>query len=186
MTYLGTVQLPLDALEPYPGNPRQGDVPVIEESLRRNEQYRAIVVRAKDPDNLDAGGTILAGNHTWLAAHNVGMQTIRAELHEVDDDTARRIVAVDNRAGDRGDYDERLLAELLTPLDDLSGTGYDEDDLAKLVRQMDDAEQQHHLAHGNAGSDDVAPPEEFAEFSNRIETDHECPECGHEWTGKCK
>jgi hypothetical protein len=48
MTYLGTRDLPIDAITPHPGNPRQGNVAVIEESLRRNEQYRSIVVQAND------------------------------------------------------------------------------------------------------------------------------------------
>jgi hypothetical protein len=153
MTYLGTFDLPITAVQPYPGNPRQGNVKVIEESLRRNEQYRSIVVRCTDPVEPMAGGVVLAGNHTFRAARNIGMTTIRAEVHDVDEATARRIVAVDNRPADLGTYDDRLLAELLTGLDDLTGTGYDADDLDTLARSLEET-----AAPGTA--DLLDPPEE--------------------------
>lgn len=157
MTYLGTFDLPIDTVTPYPGNPRQGNVAVIEESLRRHGQYRTIVVRPANPAEPMGGGTALAGNHTWMAARNIGMPTIRAELHDVDDDTARRIVAVDNRAADMGDYDDRLLAELLQPLDDLAGTGYDETDLETLAKSLTPPtleELADEYGHAGDGSDE--------------------------------
>jgi hypothetical protein len=31
---------------------------------------------------------------------------------------------------------------------------------------------------------EVVPPEEFPEFDEDIETEHKCPKCGYEWSGK--
>lgn len=175
MTYLATLDLPLTTLTTYPGNPRQGNVPVVEESLRTNTQYRAIVVRATDPKEPAAGGVILAGNHTFLAARNIGMPTIRAEVHDVDDDTARRIVAVDNRAADLGEYDQRLLAELLTGLDDLTGTGYDADDLDKLARSLDDT-------GGAPGSADLLDPPDEDKYVEQFGVVVHCDNADHQET----
>lgn len=145
MTYLGTFDIPADRLTTYPGNPRQGDVDAIRASVRAHGQYRALVVRATDPADPAQGGTVLAGNHTLAAilaehddtAHHRDIPpTVRVEMHDVSDDTAAKIVAVDNRTGDRGGYDDRLLAELLSGLDDLDGTGYDLDDLAALEKSL--------------------------------------------------
>lgn len=114
--------MPIDGLTPYSQNPRRGNVDVIVDSLRRHGQYRPIVVRAKTFE-------VLAGNHTLAAAKQLGWSEIAATFVECTDDEAARIVLVDNRAGDLGTYDDELLAELLTALPDLEGTGYDHDDL---------------------------------------------------------
>lgn len=158
MTYLGTFDLAATMLTTYPGNPRRGDVEVIRQSIREHGQYRAIVARAHNPKDPGAGGVVLAGNHTLMAivaehaethcedpteldsirAGNEpgGSAIVRVEMHALDDDTAAKIVAVDNRAADRGEYDDQLLAELLGSLDNLSGTGYDNDDLDALVKSL--------------------------------------------------
>lgn len=158
MTYLGTFEVPATMLTPFPGNPRRGDVAIIRESLRTHGQYRAIVARAHNPGDPDAGGTVLAGNHTLAAimaehaeshgdelaerlsvdAGNApgGTAIVRVEMHQLDDATAAKIVAVDNRSADAGSYDDRLLTELLAGLDDLAGTGYDLDDLSALERAI--------------------------------------------------
>lgn len=137
MVYLATLDIPLDKLDTYPGNPRQGNVSVIRDSLKHNQQYRAIVVQADDPEHPENGGTVLAGNHTLMAARELGWETIRADLLHVNDEQARRIVLVDNRAADLGSYDDRALAELLAETDDLSGTGYDEQDLEALTKEFE-------------------------------------------------
>jgi hypothetical protein len=35
-------------------------------------------------------------------------------------------------------------------------------------------------------SKEVLPPEEFTEYGEDIETEHKCPKCGYEWSGKPK
>lgn len=136
--YLGTLNIPIDKLRGYPGNPRRGDLPAIKESLANNDQYRSIVVQADDPEHPEEGGTVLAGNHVYLGAKDLGWTELRSDMLHVDDERARRIVAVDNRASQLGSMDERLLAELLGELPDLTGTGYDEAEFDKLVRMLDE------------------------------------------------
>lgn len=123
---LDALKVPIEGLTPYGSNPRRGNVEVIVESLARHGQYRPIVVRAKTFE-------VLAGNHTLAAAKELGWTEIAATFVECTDDEAARIVLVDNRSADLGSYDDELLAELLSSLPDLDGTGYDDAALAALT-----------------------------------------------------
>lgn len=148
---LEPLQVAIDDLTPYDANPRQGDIGAIVTSLERNGQYRPIVVNRR-------GNVILAGNHTYFAARELGWSEIAATYVDVDDEAARRIVLVDNRANDLAAYDDGALTDLLRSivddegLDGLLGTGYDGDDLDALLA---DAAGQGDL-HGDP--DDVGDP----------------------------
>src|SRR3954462_10905825 len=109
-TTLSQLAVPVDGLVPYGSNPRRGNVDVIVESLSRHGQYRPIVVRTKSFE-------VLAGNHTLAAAQELGWTEIAASFVEVSDDEAARIVLVDNRAADLGDYDNAALLDLLRELE---------------------------------------------------------------------
>ena len=116
-------------LRPYPGNPRHGNVEAIKRSLAANGQYRPVVVNRRN-------GEVLAGNHTLLAARELGLAEIAATYVDVDEDSARRIVLADNRTNDLAGYDEQALVELLQALPDLEGTGYDEQALGALLEEV--------------------------------------------------
>lgn len=55
-----------------------------------------------------------------------------------DEDTGKRINLADNRLSDIGDYDHRMLAELLADLEDTCGTGYDPQDIDNLATLVAD------------------------------------------------
>ena len=120
---LDALRVPVDSLTPYERNPRRGDLKGIKESLRRHGQYRPIVVNRGSltgrPDE------VLAGNHTLEAARSLGWSEVAATFVDVDDDTAKRIVLVDNRSNDVAGYDDAVLIDLLQSLPDFEGTGYD-------------------------------------------------------------
>lgn len=118
--------VPIDVLVPYDRNPRRGDVATIAESLTTNGQYRPIVVRT-------GSNQVLAGNHTLLAARHLGWDALAATFVDCTDEEAARIVLIDNRANDRGGYDDDVLTELLSSIANLAGTGYDEHDLNALM-----------------------------------------------------
>lgn len=129
-TYIRTADIPLAELTPFPGNAKRGDVDTIRASLRRNGQYRSLVVRQIPDGPL----IVLAGNHTLQALTAEGQPTARCEIVVCDDDTARRVNLVDNRAAELGGYDSDALAELLSYLDgDLEGTGWTDTDIAGLI-----------------------------------------------------
>lgn len=132
---LNVVERPCADLKPHPNNPRRSDVDALAESLQVNGQYRPIVTTAD--------GTILAGNHTYQAAQQIGMEHLSCVVLDVDPDgeAAKRIMLADNRLANLGGYDDGALAELLAELDSsagLGGTGYDEDDLADLLAELEE------------------------------------------------
>lgn len=135
MNDLASRVVPLDDLALFHRNPRKGDVNAIAESLSVNGQYRLVVVNAGTLTGRPL--EVLAGNHTVQAARKIGMTEIAVSVIDVDEETAARIVAADNRLGDLGGYDLAALVHLLDGLEDLAGTGYTADDLDDL---RDDAE----------------------------------------------
>ena len=126
-------QTSIAELKFYPGNARRGDIDLIADSLSKLGQYKPIVA--------NADGTILAGNHTVMAAQRLGWETIDVHRVDVDDETAKRIVLVDNASNDKSTYDVEELVNLLTDLPNLDATGFtrDEvDDLLETLEALDD------------------------------------------------
>ncbi|MFJ4469554.1 ParB N-terminal domain-containing protein [Streptomyces sp. NPDC089424] len=146
-SYLRTDTIPVTELTPYPGNAKRGDVGAILASLRKNGQYRGLVVREQP----DGALVVLAGNHTRqaLADHGPGdcgvkgcgvchnstdwIPAARCDVVQCDDKTALRVNLADNRTSDLGTYDYAGLAELLGSLGDVDGTGYSDQDVQDIT-----------------------------------------------------
>ena len=124
-----TVLVDVSKLKGYDKNPRKGNVKAIAESLKTNSQYRPIVVQKSSMK-------ILAGNHTWKAAKELGWKKIAVVFVDVDDEGAKRIVLADNRTNDLAEYDNEILAELLKDLGTGEGTGYSEDDMNAIFNAV--------------------------------------------------
>ncbi len=118
-------------LHEHPDNPRRGDVERIEASMAAHGFYGAVLAQMST-------GAILAGNHRHRVAVARGEETLPVLWVDVDDDQARRILLVDNRTTDFGEYDDEGLEVLLQGLFDqtelgLVGTGYTIEDLTELL-----------------------------------------------------
>lgn len=142
-----------------PGNPRRGDVSKIAESLARFGQLKPIVV--------DSDGVILAGNHTYQAARQLGWSEIAAvTASELEGAERTAFALADNRLSDLATYDDDALVAMIREVDeatgDLSGVGYDMDDLAEL------------------GGDDVFAPE-IADSEVEEPPDEAITELGDVW-----
>ena len=151
---------PVDDLTLHPANPREGDIGAIVTSIERNGWYGTIVAQASTRH-------VLAGNHRLQAARQLGIDEVPVWWVDCDDETALRILLADNRTSDLATNNDGLLTELLAGIaaqsvDDLLGTGYDGDDLDDLLG--------------------TPPPTEFPTYDEDIETDHECPKCGYQWS----
>lgn len=129
-----------DRLKEHPSNPRRGDLERIQESIEHNGFYGTLVVQRST-------GFILAGNHRFRAARNLGYTEFPVAWVDVTEDEAHRIMLADNRTGDVADYDNEALLALLTDLDGSDGTGYSPDDIEDLVSLL--------------GAVPTAPVEEF-------------------------
>lgn len=130
MPQLEVTSFPVGDLQTYHRNPRRGAVSKIAESLAARGQYRAIVVNVGT--HTGRALEVLAGNHTLLAARELGWQVIDATTVDVDEAGAAAIVAADNRLADLGGYDEADLLAVLEAAGDLAGTGYEDLDVARL------------------------------------------------------
>lgn len=126
--------VPLSELTPYPDvNPRRGDVGAIVESFKAHGFFGSIVVQKST-------GLIIAGNHRYLAAKQLGMDALPVVYVDVDDRMAARMLVADNRISDRASNDNESLVRMLSAFaadGGLDGTGYDGDDLDDLLRDLD-------------------------------------------------
>jgi hypothetical protein len=160
--YLRTVELPVDELVDWPGNPRLHDDDLIDASIELYGQTRSVMCRELP----DGRVQLLGGHGTRDGFKRAGYATVRCEVLEVtDDDIARGIVSMDNRSNDRAGYDdELLLAELQraeqSPLG-LDGTGWNGDEMDDLRAQLEEAGRQvmaqPQPALPGAGGENVPP-----------------------------
>lgn len=155
-----TKSVPVTSLTPYYKNPRIGNIDEIAKSLHINGQYRPIIVNIGTKTGRP--NEILAGNHTFKASKKALKWSVRvtakgkkprikeyeksawshidASFVDVDEDSAKKIVAADNKTAELGGYDEGLLAELLVSLDgDYQGTGFSELDVNDILKNLDDS-----------------------------------------------
>lgn len=130
---LKTETVPIAALKPYPRNPKRHDLEALRESVRlHGGQYRSVVVSSNN--------YILAGHGTIeaLAAEGFTDVDVNRRPYKHTDPRSRKIVVADNHLPERGLVDNADLAALLTSLDgDLVGTGYEDDDLTRLLASLD-------------------------------------------------
>lgn len=152
--------VPVGNLKLHPANANRGASGVIADSIDKNGFYGAIYAH-------EATGQIIAGNHRWEEAVKAGAETVPVIWLDVDEDEARRILAVDNRSARLGSDDDAKLAELLESFGgDFDGTGYGESDLASLLAKLC-----------------PEPPESFPTYDESIPTEQECPRCGYRFSG---
>jgi ParB-like chromosome segregation protein Spo0J len=155
-----TESVPIDQLVHYRENPRIGDVDTIMDSLAFNGQYRALIVNQRTNE-------VLAGNHTLKAAKALDWEVIDVSWVDVDDEVAKRIVLVDNRASDDASYDDLLLAAILGEMREedevlLEGTGYSAEDVDEMLAnallfEPDDEEDEEHVSSISAMLNRIMP-----------------------------
>ena len=126
----------VEELTTYHRNPRRGDITAIAKSLATHGQYRAIAVNVGT--HTGRALEVLAGNHTLLAARELGWTHVDGTTVDVDDAEAARIVAADNKLADLGSYNDEDLLAVLELAGDLTGTGYSDADLAGLQASLVD------------------------------------------------
>jgi len=123
---------PIEAIKPYPGNPRVNDdaVDAVAASLKEFGFRQPIVV--------DAEGVIIVGHTRWKAAKKLGLAKV--PVHVATDLPPEKVKAyriADNQTATLAEWDFELLPIELKDLQqaeyDLSLLGFDEDELAHLL-----------------------------------------------------
>ena len=140
---LGYEMVALDRLKTHPRNPRRGDLRAVKQSIQRNGFVGALVVNRRT-------GHILAGNHRYMAARELGMVEVPVTWVDVAPSREVKILLADNKASDLGGYNNEALAQLLQAValeGDLLSTLYTQVDLQDLLgpptgEEVDDAEEE--------------------------------------------
>lgn len=125
-----SVRESIDALVPFPGNPRRGSVAEIAAALEQHGQLRPAVVNLRTR-------YVLIGNHMLRAARTLGWRELDVIWVDLDEHQARRLLLLDNRLSDKADYDVNELLAMLESFEDLDGTGYEQADLDELLESLD-------------------------------------------------
>ena len=144
---------------------------LIEESLKKYGAARSIVI---DEDN-----RVLAGNGTIEGAKAAGLENVRVIETDGDEIIAVKrkgltedqkvgLALADNRASDLSAWDASMLHELGKEHD--LAPWFETEDLVELMGDRNDP----------------TVPQDFPEVDDELETEHRCPSCGYEWSGKTK
>jgi ParB-like chromosome segregation protein Spo0J len=148
----------LEKIQPNPRNPNTHPPDQIKALAKiiTHQGWRSPLVVSNQ------SGFIVAGHGRYEAALILGVESVPVNFQDFENeaDEWAHLIA-DNRLAELADMNESALADLLIELDtgaiDLTLTGFDENALARLVR--------------NFPGDETDQP-----F-----TSHECPKCGHKW-----
>lgn len=167
---LQPLAIPAVNLMTDPENARRGDVAAVKRSLNVFGQRKPIVVKktGTDADGRPTG-IIMAGNHTYAAALELGWTEVAAVFVDDDAATAKAYALTDNRTGELASWDE---AQLAAHLDELRGHDFD-----LTVLGWTDAE----LARLLNDQADLTSFKEYDESAAAGVKLIECPECGHEF-----
>lgn len=163
---------PLDRLVPYERNARTHSAEQIAQIAASISEFGFL-----NPILVDSGDGIIAGHGRLAAARDVGLQQVPVVVLDHLTPTQRKAYLIaDNKLALNAGWDMSLLQQEMMSLNltdfDLELLGFDEKELAGFLDpERIDAED---------------APEEFTEVDDDIETEHRCPSCGYEWSGKTK
>lgn len=124
---------PINTLKPAAHNPRKGDVEAIKKSYERFGQRKPIVA-------LRSTGEIIAGNHQYLAAKELGWTEMAVVFVDDDKETAMAYGVADNRIGQLGEWDVEELVFALDEigLTDIDSVGFSEADVEDFKALLDE------------------------------------------------
>jgi len=117
----------------HPDNPNNGDIDSVVESIQVNGYVNPIIAQRTT-------GYIEAGNTRYAAMLALGQTQIPVIWVDHDDTGAKRYMLADNQTARLAMMDNSMLHKLLTELQDtdmgLTGSGFVEDDIARILDDM--------------------------------------------------
>jgi hypothetical protein len=167
----------IGALNPAPYNPRKITpqmLQALKDNIRAHGFLEPVVVQKK-------GMTLIAGHQRIRALKEicvedeVAMPTVPCVVVDVDDRTAKKLNVTLNRVG--GEFDDRLLGELLTDMH--HGFSLVSDELLQMGIAPDDAVLK--LVPGLLPPPMSQPPMGGVDEGSGMKLLTTCPKCGHEF-----
>ncbi len=161
---LSVVHLPIDDLHPDPANPRRvsdAELDSLTRSMRQFGFVDPVIARREDKK-------VIGGHQRLVAARRLGLASVPVILLDLSGDQARLLNLALNKIS--GSWDSELLARLLSELDatpdiDVSLSGFDDDEVAKLLKSLDAQDKRERIEHfdpdaafKDAQSDPVTQP----------------------------
>ena len=155
---------PIEKVIPNPRNPNthpEGQIELLAKIIDF-QGWRSPIVVSK------SSGFIVRGHGRLLAAQRLKLKKVPIDVQVYDNEAQEWAdLVADNRIAELAEMDRATLKDLIEELDtgdfDLDLTGFDLESLENLMSQ-------------------IHPPEDFKEVDADIETEHECPKCGFEWS----
>ena len=153
-------------LKPYERNARTHSSAQLREIKGSIEEFGF-----RNPVLIDAEGEMIAGHGRVEAALELGLARVPCvRYRDLTDEQKRAYRLADNRIALNAGWDQELLALELRELSELSVNldflGFSQSELDEMFGQ-------------------VESPSEFKEVDDEtIETEHTCPKCGYEWSGR--
>jgi ParB-like chromosome segregation protein Spo0J len=159
---------PTQSLIPYARNARTHSDEQIAQLMASIREWGFTV-----PILRDETGMVIAGHGRLMAAQRMGLESVPVVTAQGWSDAKKRAyVLADNRLALNAGWDEAMLGLELSELDregfDLDLLGFDSDELSRLI---------------DGAAPEGEAPDEFGEVDEDIETEHECPKCGYQWSG---
>src|SRR5450830_283301 len=137
-------EAPIDDLRPDPANPRrigEDELDALERSLRRFGFVSPVLARREDR-------TVIGGHQRLVAARRLGLTTVPVTWLDISVEQARLLGLALNKIS--GSWDDALLARLLADLQsmpdlDLTLSGFGEDEIKDLLRNLETREKREHV-----------------------------------------
>jgi ParB-like chromosome segregation protein Spo0J len=155
-----------------------------------------------NPILVDGDNTIIAGHGRILAAHALGLETVPiVRLGHLTETQRKAYVLADNQIALNSGWNFDLLAQEVADLNaaglELDVLGFSDAQIENLLAGLDGAgdflNSFNSPGPGGASADsrlanpdrpEARPPDEFPAFGEDIRTEHQCPKCGYQWSGK--
>jgi len=126
-------------LTPWEKNPRKNDhaVDEVAGSIERFGFSSPIIANQEL--------RIIAGHTRWKAAQKLGLEYVPVRVLDLNDAECQLLAIADNKLGELADWDDGVLNDVLNRLQDegkdLTGIGFDEEELSTLLERIDDTEE---------------------------------------------
>jgi len=156
-------KIPINKINPAPYNPRldlkPGDIEYekIKRSINEFDLVEPLVWNRQT-------GNLVGGHQRLKVLQEQGIKEVEVSVVDLPDSKEKALNIALNKI--QGDWDYPKLKDLLLDIDtgefDIEITGFDENEIERLMTQYYN-------------------PEEQKEFDENIETLNKCPNCGYEW-----
>jgi len=133
--------------------------------------------------------TVIGGHQRIKVMKELGYTDIEVTQVDLDKTREKALNLALNKID--GFWDMEMLSGVIRDIQDggfdISITGFDDIQIEEIfsIGNITENVFDNDGESGNSGDESQnEPPEDFPEYNEDIETEHRCPKCGYEWSGK--